>query len=166
LCCKCGIRPARATGKLCEECLERDRARAQRRIEAGLCRTCGKPNNTEYSACPTCLEKRRAFFRKLRLEVITAYGGARCACPGCDVVELDFLHIDHVHNDGAAHRRKIGAANLYSWLKANGFPPGFQVLCANCNLAKSRYGQCPHLRHGGRENGDVLARNSTWAAEA
>jgi len=33
---------------------------------------------------------------------------------------------------------------MYKWLVANDFPPGFQVLCANCNMAKDRPGGCPH----------------------
>ena len=43
--------------------------------------------------------------------------------------------------------RKSGAgASFYRWLKQNRFPPGLQVLCHNCNLAKSAYGSCPHTR--------------------
>jgi hypothetical protein len=33
---------------------------------------------------------------------------------------------------------------LHRWLKNSGYPPGFQVLCFNCNFAKHRKGQCPH----------------------
>ncbi len=28
--------------------------------------------------------------------------------------------------------------------RLNGYPDGFQVLCANCNMAKDRPGGCPH----------------------
>jgi hypothetical protein len=31
-------------------------------------------------------------------------------------------------------------------LKRRGFPPGHQVLCHNCNMAKQFYGQCPHKK--------------------
>jgi hypothetical protein len=55
--------------------------------------------------------------------------------------------MDHVENDGAAHRRQIGDGSdaLILWLKKNGFPAGFQVLCANCNHGKRvNGGVCPH----------------------
>jgi hypothetical protein len=61
---------------------------------------------------------------------------------------LRFLTVDHINNDGAEHRRKIGAGicSLYWWLKKNHFPDGFQILCYNCNGARARNnGVCPHL---------------------
>lgn len=87
--------------------------------------------------------------RKLKIEVFSAYGGCECAC--CGEKRLEFLTIDHVNNDGAAHRRKlfgesrqIGGARFYRVLKRQGFPVGFRVLCFNCNIARGFYGQCPH----------------------
>jgi hypothetical protein len=29
-------------------------------------------------------------------------------------------------------------------MKRNNFPPGFRVLCRNCNGARGFYGYCPH----------------------
>lgn len=83
----------------------------------------------------------------LRAEVFAAYGGNRCAC--CGETEPMFLTIDHVENDGAKMRREgvhsRGGTQFYQWLRKNGFPPGFQVLCMNCNLGKHRNGGiCPH----------------------
>jgi hypothetical protein len=78
--------------------------------------------------------------RKLRAEVLETLGG-KCVC--CGESEPKFLAIDHINGDGAEHRRKIGKG-IYSWLKKNGYPPGFQLLCHNCNIAKSFYGACPH----------------------
>jgi hypothetical protein len=82
-----------------------------------------------------------------RAAVLAAYGGC-CQC--CGEAEPVFLAIDHINNDGAAHRRELGidrqmggGATFYRWLVTNGFPPGFQVLCHNCNWAKS-HGGCPH----------------------
>lgn len=74
-----------------------------------------------------------------------AYGGYRCAC--CGETQPEFLCIDHVNNDGHAHRKSIGrGANIYLWLKKNGYPAGFQVLCMNCNFGKKHNGGvCPHV---------------------
>lgn len=79
----------------------------------------------------------RKYREKLRLEILTHYGGSppRCACCGTDDVRV--LAVDHINNDGAKHRKITGAGTgFYLWLKRNGFPKGFQVLCMNCNWIK------------------------------
>src|SRR5690348_1104353 len=77
---------------------------------------------------------------------LRCYGGYRCACPGCSETIEAFLSLDHIHNDGAAHRKVINRRKLYVWLRNEGYPAGFQVLCMNCNFGKARNGgTCPHL---------------------
>jgi len=68
--------------------------------------------------------------------------GKSCAC--CGETIFEFLTIDHINNNGAEHRRKIGRSETYKWLIENNFPEGFQILCMNCNSAKGFYGKCPH----------------------
>lgn len=73
--------------------------------------------------------------RKLatKLEVFEHYGGAHCAKCGDDRISV--LTIDHINQDGAVHRRTIQLKDkLCKWLKKNGYPEGYRVLCANCNL--------------------------------
>ena len=79
-----------------------------------------------------------------RLNVFNAYGGPRCVC--CSETTNEFLTLDHIGGDGALHRRQIGKQgnSFYRYLKAQGFPPGFRVLCMNCNFALGRFGYCPH----------------------
>ncbi len=82
-----------------------------------------------------------------KLEVFHAYGGPFCRC--CGEAHLECLSIDHINNDGAAHRKELtgdarDGRNLYIWLRQNGFPPGFQVLCVNCNFARGHFQICPH----------------------
>ena len=79
--------------------------------------------------------------RALRLEILEAYGGPICA--GCGFDDERALQLDHIDGDGAQRRREIGGVNrgvsgqhTYFWLKKQGFPPGYQVLCANCNWIK------------------------------
>lgn len=83
--------------------------------------------------------------KKLRLEVLAAYGNV-CAC--CGEGRIEFMTIDHINGDGAAHRREkgVGRNGLYSWLKRNQWPSGFRVLCWNCNESLGHYGYCPHTR--------------------
>lgn len=75
------------------------------------------------------------------------YGGAVCKC--CGETGFEFLTIDHIDGRGAEHRKEIGGTsrNICAWLKRNGFPPGFQILCYNCNIARHwNGGICPHKR--------------------
>lgn len=90
-------------------------------------------------------EKRRkaslSYYYRLQHEAILAYGGYRCQWCGID--EPFVLAIDHVNNDGREHRKKIGCLGghkFYKWLRDNGYPKDFQVLCMNCNHAKYRNG--------------------------
>jgi hypothetical protein len=89
-------------------------------------------------------EKVKAYHIKLRYETFEHYGGAKCAC--CGETTYEFLCIDHINGGGNAHRRTIVTAgkNIYLYLKRNNYPPGYQVLCYNCNNAKGFYGKCPH----------------------
>lgn len=87
---------------------------------------------------------------RITAEVFAAYGG-KCAC--CGEAERTFLCIDHIKGNGNAHRKMITGTHLgagvktYEWLYRNQFPPGFQVLCHNCNIGKHRNkGICPHKR--------------------
>ena len=91
-------------------------------------------------------ERSKIWMASLRSAAFAAYGGARCAC--CGETELGFLTLDHVNNDGAPHRREIGgSANLLVWLRRKGYPPGFQILCFNCNLGRALNGGiCPHAQ--------------------
>ena len=84
---------------------------------------------------------------RCREEVYGAYGGYRCNC--CNETERMFLSIDHVYNDGAKERKSGeysgGGSAFYSWLCKNNFPPGYQVLCMNCQVGKHKNGGvCPH----------------------
>ncbi len=86
-------------------------------------------------------------YRRLKHAAVMAYGGYRCNC--CGETEHTFLSIDHVHNDGYKHKgphgRRYVGLSLFSWLKKNDYPDGFQVLCHNCNIGKHlNDGVCPH----------------------
>jgi len=84
--------------------------------------------------------------RKIRKTVLEHYGGAPPSCACCGESETNFLAMDHMNGGGKQHLKEIGGggANFYFWLKKNGYPKEFQVLCHNCNFAKGHYGNCPH----------------------
>jgi len=125
----------------------------------GLCPACGSRRPEEGKVkCRVCLDRNLAWWRlnktriskaqsenrrKLKEEVFEIYGKA-CAC--CGESRIEFLTIDHVKGDGAAHRRSLGnVRTIYLWLKKHGFPKkGFRPLCMNCNFSRGVYGYCPH----------------------
>lgn len=73
-----------------------------------------------------------------RDEVLRHYGGR---CIYCGEGRPIFLTIDHIAGAGNQHRRaEQRAKEIYTWLRVNGFPDGYQVACWNCNCAKSRVG--------------------------
>lgn len=92
-------------------------------------------------------EHGRQYRRRVKQEVIAAYGGT-CAC--CGELRFEFLSVDHVDGKGAAERRKTGVQagyQFYVWLRRKGFPKGpYRLLCFNCNSARGFYGYCPHER--------------------
>jgi hypothetical protein len=88
---------------------------------------------------------RKDSYRRRRMEALIKYGGDIPCCACCGDSHYEFLTIDHINNDGASHRKSLKDPNrIVYWLKINNYPSGFQVLCHNCNLAKSIYKTCPH----------------------
>lgn len=110
-----------------------------------------------HAAALVRYKERCEFKRQDKLTALGAYG-QDCAC--CGEKAPEFLAIDHVHGGGNRHRAEIGVAGskFYVWLRKNGFPPGYRVLCHNCNIAMGHYGYCPHQE--GRESG--FARRLQW----
>jgi len=112
------------------------------------CSTC---DYRRHKALNTDVYKRRkqrqkGANRRLRKEIINAYGG-KCSC--CGEGQYEFLAIDHVNGGGGAHRRrKPGGNAIWCEIKKEGFPDIYQVLCHNCNMAKGFYGACPHGAKG------------------
>lgn len=143
-------RLASAGAKRCDHCLERlgEWRRKQRQVEVkvpGICSVhdCKKPANVPHKMCADCRpvanDGVKARNRKLKAETFLAYGN-KCAC--CAEAGPSFLSIDHIDGyDGTGPRKSVP---LYRWLKKNGYPAAFQLLCMNCNASRGYYGYCPH----------------------
>ena len=72
-----------------------------------------------------------------------------CNCCG-EHEFLIFLSIDHITNrKNTTHGEGYVGTQMYRYLRRSGYPPGYQVLCINCNSAKSDSGICPHKKSGG-----------------
>ena len=87
---------------------------------------------------------------KAKLEVITHYGAGVAACLRCGYTDMRALTIDHMNGGGSQHRKTINSVNMYTWLRKNGYPDGYQTLCMNCQMIKKmedneygkRYSNC------------------------
>ncbi|AZF98302.1 HNH endonuclease [Arthrobacter phage Nancia] len=118
------------------------------------CIACGEEHPKEHyyqsrkgsiiRRCRDCRNARtREARRKVREKVVLHYGGV-CVCCGED--RMVFLNIDHIDGGGTAEIKKLGP-NLAWRLHMAGMPPGYQILCWNCNNAKHLLGSleaCPH----------------------
>lgn len=116
-------------------------------VASGKCATCCRENDGCFKCCSHCRAKSqlaaKAFLAREKDITFMRYGGYRCAC--CGETERVFLSIDHINNDGGSDRRKSKIRNICQLLKQRGYPSGYQVLCFNCNWAKS-HGGCPHQK--------------------
>lgn len=88
-----------------------------------------------------------AWYASRRVACLKHYSNGALACSCCGEGIYEFLTIDHIDGKKSmGHTPGFGGMVLYSWLFNNNFPPGFDVLCMNCNLAKGLHGQCPHKK--------------------
>lgn len=89
---------------------------------------------------------------KLYNEFFSHYGYS-CVC--CGESNKDFLSIEHLNNDGAAHRKRLRARSPQHAIidiRRAGWPKGYATLCFNCNMGKARMGgTCPHVILKARE---------------
>lgn len=132
---------------ICQECVDQEKARRAERIKNGICQV--HPEVTALpgkTICQYCTDYNRFKGQEAKRKVFEYYG-LKCACKKCPYPEpgIEFLNVDHINNDGSEHRKKIKNYDIYRWLIKENFPPGFQTLCWNCNLAKRVIGVCPHI---------------------
>ena len=87
----------------------------------------------------------KSYGEKLKIEILSYYSGGGPICACCGITEIKFLNLDHIKGrKNYGHKKGLGGSRLYKILKDQGFPPGYQVLCWNCNNAKWILGYCPH----------------------
>ena len=100
---------------------------------------------------------------ELKQLVIAHYSNHTYQCACCGEAEFDFLAVDHVNGHGNQHRQALGGRHMASWrfcswLVKNGLPPGYQILCHNCNMSKGKHGVCVHRKEGHIQEGLFLSR--------
>lgn len=131
-----------------------------------MCFNCNIGRMCNGGVCPHVYgeprRRARKFDRELRELVLRHYsrGPIRCRC--CGESHPDLLSIDHINGGGKNHRKSIsvessryskgcGGIHFYRWLRDQGFPSGYRVLCFNCNCgANANGGVCPHKDKKGK----------------
>ena len=89
-----------------------------------------EPTNSKQIKC----------MRRLKEEVLSHYAGGKPICSECGNQDIRVLTIDHVNKGGRKHLIGLkikGGTQFYRWLRSNGFPTGYRVLCFNCNCGPS-----------------------------
>lgn len=76
---------------------------------------------------------------RIRLEVLSHYSGGSLHCALCGYDDARALEIDHINGGGTQERKtlKLRGVHFYDWLKKQGYPEGYRVLCCNCNRIAS-----------------------------
>lgn len=115
-------------------------------------------------------EMAKANYHLRKSKIFDMYGGKSCA--HCGTVDTRVLVIDHINNDGNQHRLKhLGSkthagVHTYNWIIRNKYPPGFQVLCHNCNWIKRLDGQRMPTRNIDIYKNDLEYNALQYAKEA
>lgn len=84
-------------------------------------------------------KQRQERWKVIKDKVLRHYSEGDPCCRSCNFADIRALTLDHIAGNGAEHRRAIGLGSgqaFYEWIIKNSFPPGFQVLCANCQFIK------------------------------
>jgi hypothetical protein len=108
--------------------------------------------------CRRCVAARsKGVAKDNRINALIHYGEGTPICACCGDNRFEFLTLDHIHGGGNEHRLQVTGSkkgSIYSWLKKNNYPPGFQVLCYNCNMGRAAHGgECPYATsHPYRQN--------------
>ena len=112
----------------------------------GSCVECLRERSRRYEANNPVMRPWKRLQRALvqheskKTAIVNMYTNGEATCRKCGQGDMDVLCVDHISHGGTKHRKEIGAFNnsssFYCWIIKNDYPPGFQILCANCNIKK------------------------------
>jgi hypothetical protein len=113
------------------------------------CKECHRQHSVAYAHAHRDLRRksRRASIKRLRIQVIEHYSNGVPKCLCCGESHAEFLVLDHIQGGGTKQRKNMGGtAKIFRWLRAQGYPEGYRVLCFNCNASFGTWGYCPHQK--------------------
>lgn len=115
-----------------------------------VCKACRNESMRNYSARnPDKMKVKWAREKKARAdryrEIVFNHYGAFCHC--CGIVEPEFLTLEHVGGGGGEHRKhRTHPSLVFLDVIREEFPPTYDILCFNCNMARRWSRTCPHQR--------------------
>ena len=117
------------------------------------CRKCTLRKSRAYAKANPVRYKawQRKYEQSLKLEMVAHYSDGANKCDCCGEERLEFLTLDHPDNKGGEERRRLGkptGAGFYRVLRKLDYPPGYKILCYNCNCGRARQPDkvCPHKK--------------------
>jgi hypothetical protein len=114
-----------------------------------LCKACAAKRMQKSRQKPHSKHKenKRKSDQRLRTRILNAYGNQ---CMVCGEKHREFLALDHINNDGAAHKKLLGTRDgykIYRDVENQGYPKDkYQLLCHNCNVVKQTHKYNPILK--------------------
>lgn len=91
-----------------------------------------------------CIERTRARRKVLRMKVLQHYSHSQKPyCNNCGEDDLLVLCLDHIKGGGTKETKR--GESFHLMLIKQGYPDGFQILCANCNQRKRMLKETPHV---------------------
>ena len=159
----------------------RTKPETKKKIEMNRLRPENIEKRVKQQRSPEHRAKKAVSNAKLRLKVLQTYSKRLsnnnipcCRCCG-ENSHIDFLALDHIAGKNKmnyepelvklGYSSKLLGSSLYVWLRDNGFPEGFQVLCINCNYAKGmkkNKNKCPHEKQRLEETFDRMTTQSSF----
>lgn len=97
----------------------------------------------EYDRKRSDVKYNRNYRKKIKKECFKHYSNGEIECAICKFDNIDALTLDHVNGGGRKMAREIGLGSgiggyrLYLYLRKNGFPKGFRVLCLNHQMLEA-----------------------------
>jgi hypothetical protein len=138
-------RPRAKWYQYCAECRERqNEARQAAKDLHFAAKAAGLPVKVTPPRKRDLPENKLPVTLRRKAELLSHYGGPICVC--CEETRLEFLTLDHIDGGGSDQMRELRRlrTSFPTWIKKNDYPPGFRVLCLNCNFSLGHYGYCPH----------------------
>ena len=126
--------------------------------QAGYCRYYRKTNaekiRAKHMARKEEIIAHNAEKRRLeKVGVMNHYSNGTMCCVRCGFSDIRALSIDHINGGGTKHRIELGRTGeaFYRWLRMNGYPEGYQVLCHNCQwIKKSENREVRYTEYGSK----------------
>ena len=66
------------------------------------------------------------------------YSNGSMCCAICGESRIECLSIDHINGGGTKHRKEERIKSMAEWLRKHGYPPGYRILCMNCQFIEYR----------------------------